>query len=445
MNIFKRSIAYLGLMVFMFGFISNPSISSAQTGDLFSGQEHSYSVIFRGNGEAVVYGKIDFTNTGEESIKKFSLEIPSVKPEELMFLQTVNPIQTPFECPGYPTVMQREFCPNIDYYGYAKPTFLTPEYKKLKFTSSGTVHEMELSQEVLAGQKGNIVFAYVASGYVEKALGVYKFKFETPKVASRIKSISVAVDVDSELILKGKRSEVNYATSGLSNMMADMPSGARADSFVSPEFSKVVSTIGSGGPVIKSAQNLSPNESLTVNGQYALSNLALNWMKIALGLVIAILIILGIIFLARKWRRSHPLASQPLQQGSDIQTNESFSLLHPIYTSIGFASAVIIYGSIFLVQLFMRTGMMYGNYQYGDTLMPLAVILIVGVIILALLILPPILVSSKYGWRAGISVVINTVLSIIVLLAIYIILNIIGAWPSARNYQPYNNYPYMME
>lgn len=443
MSIFKKSIAYIGLLFFALGIVIAPGSVSAQTGDLFSGQDHSYSVIFRGNGEAVVYGKIDFTNTGEEPVKKFSLEIPSVKPGELMFLQTVDSPDVPFECPGYPAITQREFCPNINYYGYVKPDYSTPEYKKLKFTTTGTLHEMELAQEITANQKGNIVFAYVASGYAKKSLGVYKFEFETPKVASRIKTMNVTVDVDSDLVLKGKRAEVNYATSGMSNMMADMPTGARADSFVSSEFSQVVSTIGLGGPVTKSAQNLAPNESLTVNGEYAESGLALNGIKIAGLLLAGIIIVIALVFLFRYWKKHTAVAVQSTQTIT-APVNETFKLIHPMYTSIGFVSGAVIYGAIYLAQIFIRTTLMYGGYSSGITYLPLTIVFFVGITILAVLIIPPVLVGSKYGWRAGISVVVNTFLTLILFLAIYVLLNVTGIWPSSRVNQPYYGGPYMM-
>lgn len=56
--------------------------------------------------------------------------------------------------------------------------------------------------------------AYVAKGYANESLGLYKFNFETFKVPSRIEEIKVAVDVDSDLVLKVKKSSVDYSAEG---------------------------------------------------------------------------------------------------------------------------------------------------------------------------------------------------------------------------------------
>ncbi|MEO0075854.1 MAG: hypothetical protein ABIK31_07140 [candidate division WOR-3 bacterium] len=76
-KIFQRIISLSLLSLFILpSFIS---IASTQ-GELFFGQNHSYTVIFRGNGEAIVYAKIAITNPDEKQLTEFSFEVPKVSP-----------------------------------------------------------------------------------------------------------------------------------------------------------------------------------------------------------------------------------------------------------------------------------------------------------------------------------------------------------------------------
>src|SRR5512138_3910530 len=48
-------------------------------GNTFLGQNHSYSVVFRGNGEAVVSARVALGNSTDASIKEVKLRIPRVQ------------------------------------------------------------------------------------------------------------------------------------------------------------------------------------------------------------------------------------------------------------------------------------------------------------------------------------------------------------------------------
>src|SRR3989338_11193637 len=51
-----------------------------QTEPGFLGQDHNYTLVFRGNGEAVVSAKIAFTNKSESPLTELKLRIPRVEP-----------------------------------------------------------------------------------------------------------------------------------------------------------------------------------------------------------------------------------------------------------------------------------------------------------------------------------------------------------------------------
>src|SRR4030042_7183961 len=90
-----------------------PSIASANTpitpnGTDFTkaGQDHYYTVVFDGEGEAAVLAKIKLTNKGKDDISSFSFDIPATS------LRIINSVQEVYE--------QEEYC--VQYKSY-------PSYK----------------------------------------------------------------------------------------------------------------------------------------------------------------------------------------------------------------------------------------------------------------------------------------------------------------------------
>ncbi len=404
--------------------VSGPIQAKAQTGDLFNGQDHNYSVIFRGNGEAVVYGTITFTNTGTDPVKSFALQIPKAHVEEFSVIQRFSqyPIpQTlvPYMGGGYPEKMMMPYT--------------NEQYKKLKYEAVGNQYNIALAEEIQPEKTGSILIAYIGSGYVGKSLGAFKYEFETPKVSSRIKNVNVAVSVDSELVLKGKKSQVNYSSQALSSGFAEA-TGARSDEkFSSPMLSNIIGTIGYQGQFQKSAQNLSPNESLTVVGQYAKTWWGLYWFSVLWKVLVGLAVIAGIIFTVRFFNRKHITDSTSEKTIStddsarSVETN--FHLLHHLYSIVGAGSAilsgVIIYYTFKIITYFTSSFYYYNSYDYS--LINLGLMLVLGIIILALATVPPIVVGMRYGWKAGTSVVANYFLAAIVIVIIFIAVVIFGS------------------
>jgi len=89
MSKIKKLLASFVVLLIMMLFFVN----SAFAADLFNGQDHTYKVIFRGNGDAVVYAKIAMTNTENTDLQTFIFEIPSVDVSDLSIFQQFLPSQ----------------------------------------------------------------------------------------------------------------------------------------------------------------------------------------------------------------------------------------------------------------------------------------------------------------------------------------------------------------
>src|SRR3989338_6510564 len=281
---FGKIIGVVSLSLFvLIGFAGTTSAQS----ELLFGQNHFYTVIFRGNGEAITYAKIAITNPDEKPLTEFSFEVPKVSPTEMVIYQ----MKLPQECVNYnyndparPCLQYRDpdYAQQYYYYGYSNGK---AEYQKIQYTKSGNLYKFTLPTPVEPYKSTAIIVAYAAKGYVNESMGLYKFNFETLKVPSRIQEIRVAVDVDSDLLLKGKKSSVNYNSLGIASERAVAP-----QAISSRDLDKVVGSIGSYGPIVKEAKNLAPNESFVVKGEYAT-----NWFRLYLGsILLTLLIVVGI-------------------------------------------------------------------------------------------------------------------------------------------------------
>src|SRR3990167_7697476 len=54
------------------------------------GQDHAYSVTFRGNGEAVVSAKVVFTNLTDTPLSSISLRVPKVDAKDIIVFQVLR-------------------------------------------------------------------------------------------------------------------------------------------------------------------------------------------------------------------------------------------------------------------------------------------------------------------------------------------------------------------
>lgn len=389
---------------------------------LLFGQKHSYSVVFRGNGEAITYAKLVIPNREEQALSEFSFEITKINPSEIIMYQ----MKLPKECvrynytdPNNPCVEYRDPDYGQDYYYYGSGQ--TAEYTKIKYTQSGNTYNLTLPNSVEPSKSTAIIISYAAKGYVDNIFGLYKFNFETIKVNSRIQSVRVAVDVDSDLLLKGKRSSVNYNEDTGSMPMAKLGDSSAVSS---RELDRVVSNIGVSGALIKESKSLAPNESFNVRGEYAN-----NWFRLYLNeIIIAVLMIIVIIvmiYLISKYISSKPQYNSNETKLSQDKTNNivnknSINLLNLTNVLVSLGSVVL----LIIVNIGLRVLNQTNSWQsilYDPNFSSL--ISVITTLLYALILLAPaIMVGLRKGWGNLLSIIILQFIWFVIILVLYLLL-----------------------
>lgn len=415
---FAKIISLVSLSVLVL--VGFAGIASAQN-ELLFGQNHFYTVNFRGNGEAITYAKIAITNPDEKPLTEFSFEIPKVSPTEMVIYQ----MKLPQECVNYnyndparsclqyrdPDYAQRYY-----YYGYSNGK---AEYQKIQHTKSGNLYKFTLPTPVEPYKSTAIIVAYAAKGYVSESVGLFKFNFETLKVPSRIQEIRVAVDVDSDLLLKGKKSSVNYNTIGLQSSELSAPSAISGRSL-----DNVVGKIGSYGPLVKEAKNLSPNESFMVKGEYATSWFRLYLSSILLIIFIIIAVFVGVYFLARFLKKhggqNGQIGSGAGQQMTSQNPPSSISILNLTNASVSLLSVIGVIGLTYLLR-FLTESNLLRSFNPDPVF---AIIMVITIILMYVLVIigPTVIIAIKHGWKSFLSILIAEFLWFVIFLVIYFVL-----------------------
>ena len=398
-----------------------PPIPSDNSNSLLFGQKHSYSVVFRANGEAITYAKLVIPNREEKALSEFSFEIPNVDVSEIIMYQ----MKLPKECVRYDYAIQGNPCleyrdPDYgqDYYYYGLGQ--TAEYTKIKYTKTDNTYKLTLPNAVEPNKSTAIIISYATKSYVNQNFGLYKFNFETIKVPSRIQSIKVAVYVDSDLFIKGKQSSVNY------NEVSNMSMAKLGDSSAvsSRELDSLVSNIGNSGSIIKESKSLAPNETFNVKGEYAK-----NWFRLYLNeMIIAILIIFVVIiliYLISKYINSKPKNNSNINKDSNL-TNNSETINNKYISLFNLTNILVSFGSIlgtiivtYLLLLFFIGINILGNSDFITISIGLvAVIVAYGFTLLV----PAIIIVLKRGWGSLLSIIILQFIWFVIILTIYLIL-----------------------
>lgn len=417
-KIFQKIISLSLLSLFILpSFIGTVSAQS----ELFFGQNHSYTVIFRGNGEAITYAKIAITNPDEKQLTEFSFEIPKVSPTEIAMYQMKLPqecVRYDYNAPGRPCLEWRDpdYAQRYYYYGYGYREGQT-EYQKIQYTKSGNLYRFTLPTPVEPYKSTAIVVAYAAKGYVKKSFGLFKFNFETIKVPSRIEQIRVAVDVDTDLLLKGKRARVDYGIPATSELAAPQAISSR-------DLDRVVGKIGSSGPLVKEAKNLSPNETFIVRGEYATNWFRLYLSSILITILIIAAIFAGVYFLARFLKRrdgqSGQFRSGTNQQMPPQTPQSSISIFNLTNISVSLLSVVLVVGLTYLLRFLLESDL-FRSFNIDPVF---GIVGFITIILLYVLVIfgPATIVAIKHGWKSLISILIAEFLWFVIFLVIYLVL-----------------------
>jgi len=379
--------------------------SPSGSGNLLFGQIHSYKVVFRGNGEAVVLARLVIKNPEETSLTKFSFELPNAAANEMSIYQEKRSRYcAEYDYNSSPKICLRWQDPDYaSYYGYDYSQKAV--YKKVDYLNSGDLYSMDLPYTVDPEKSTALVISYSSKDYVdEKFMGLFSFNFESLKVNSRISEVKVTVDVDSDLYMKGKKSQVQYSDGEYLGEIASATSGEA-------DLSSVVSKLSSYGPLYKTAKELSPNESFIVSGEYAKSKIRLYLSSIVMGVFVITFLFLAAYFLHKflqKRQSQSSLNQQVYESSPSFFTFSGFS--------VGFFSAVLValmsYLTIFLMD----------NYNPRDELIAIGLVILIILVYLFAAFGPAIISSVKSGgWRKFFSAFVSEIVWLGLFLLLYVV------------------------
>lgn len=392
------------------------------------GQTQAYSVTLRGNQEAVVSMKAIFTNYEEATMSALTFQVPKgeiqnisayqvvIEPQCIQYEQFISDrvkdslgkedygIQLPMVINKEPKCVQYS---DPDYYqGY----YGNMQYMKADVNSDGKTINVILPKGVSPQKSGSIVLYYRATGYVKKdVFGAFLYSFETLKSDATVRSLSVGVNTDSDLILEGTDQQVNYDTVVSSAPLLARDTGMKQNSFMSAEFDSYYQQIGYGR-VTKTSADLQPFDSFTVEGRYAKSQMQLYGKRYTIGA----LLIIGflIIVIAVIYRVIQGFTKSP---SGNVRTSAISS--HKILMSfgLGFTSSILV--SLYTIFLFIFMNLLQQSYYSQlSTVISLFVVLISGIMYIVLVFGPALFV----GWKKGIWWGVGTLGITLLLLCIYV-------------------------
>ncbi len=371
------------------------------------GQEHAYSVLFRGNGDAVVTMRTAFTNEEKTQTNTISFRIPRVEPRRVSAFQIIREPQ----CIRFQTECVEYQEPNyFQWYGQAK-------YQKATARFSGDTLTITLPQPVKPNKSGSVLVVFSASGYTKKdTFGAYSYAFETFKVEkTSITKATIGVGVDSDLILAGAKGQVNYRVSEADAI--SVAASAEKMAVTSPQLDQMYSQVGYG-TITKNVSHLEPLESYTMKGRYADSVLRLYAKPSLIGLLIFVAVVIILILLGRTAITS--LTKQPVKGAAPSTTDIALT------TGGSFAAAALIAIYTAALLLLRDTVQQVISYEVVGIVFILATIISIGVYGF-LLVIPAILVGLRRGlaWGLGtfgltiLFLVINAVVMLLILMLLY--------------------------
>ena len=425
-------------------------------GGLLFGQNHTYSVVFRGNGEAIVYGRMAFTNTEAKLQTDFVFSITGAVPSDLVFFQQILPqrcVRFDYARPGSPCLEWQDSDYTQSFYYDASQ----PKYHKSSYQRMADYYSVQLPVAIQPEKAGAILFAYAARGYVEEQLGLFKYNFITPSVNARIEKVLVGVDVDSDLAIKDKKSSVNYFEAADVAKLSVAPVGG-----ASSALDRLSQQIGMGA-ITKEAKGLAPGDTFKVSGSYANSTWRLYLGSILWSAAFLIVLIFFLVWLMRHLRRqglkSAPGAT-PLSMPTAPVTRAPLPVwLSPFNLGMSLLSAGLVTGLTIFMNWFMRLGFII-NLSNGGPVLQMLLVIIFGLLFVLAIIGPAALASQSRGglgargaeagdrsgstqgqyrhWdgRSFVAVLVGELIWLIIFMVVYAV--IFG--PGEPNYRTYGGY-----
>lgn len=403
----------------------------------FFGQNHTYSIVFRGNGEAVVSSRIVVGNSGETPLKEVKLRIPSVAASNIFVFQ----IFKEKTCIRYTTPvyddMLRRYPPSVceeyqdpDYYN--DYSYYNAKYKKADFEYKNDTLTVELPTSIAAGKSGAFFVYFRTFDYAKKnAFGAYTYKFESLQAEDSVRSLSVGISTDSDLYMKGVTGEVNYRFNDASTQMAKLSSAGVAEGVASPAMDSYVSSIGQGS-IYKTASDLAPLESYTIDGSYADSKAKLYGKELLIGggvlLLILVVFVVIVVTVVRFLRKPNPptngkTVGEVKEKNTGVQPTSNGKMF-AVCVLLGFVVSLM---SVFYTAVVVVLGtLITRNIIYSYQSLIMIVLVIISILVYILLIFAPgVIIGVKKGAMWGIGTVVSAILwlifwTVIVFLAFFL-------------------------
>lgn len=388
MKLIQRcSAVFLGLLV-AFGAV----VPSVHAGDLIlGGQKHEYKVVLRGDGRAIVVGKMTIPNTGTDPLTSVRVALSVTDATQMSAYQVV----VDQGCSKTDTSSGMPVC--TKYKDISSKDITNSPYEKMSIaddTDSGDGYLLSLPHSIAPGASAVVLFAYSSKQYTSESFGLYAYTFATPTVDERIESMSVTVQTDSDLFIDGEGTAIQYDDDLPSDTFADA-TGLSAESAMTTIVSK------RGNTVRETATDLFPGESYTVTGRYSEFWWRLSLGRILFGVLIAALVIGFGIWRLRKATKASAMSVKQrvhaILSGTPLVSGFFAALLIGVWT----------YASMNIVSMqFLR---------HAKSPLVIALIgLVVAMTYLLVGIGPSVAFGAKKGWKAGVMTFVATIVWLII-------------------------------
>lgn len=392
MKLIQRcSAILLGLFV-----VCSSAVPSVHAGDLIlGGQKHEYKVVLRGDGRAIVVGKMTIPNTGTDPLTSVRVALSVTDASQMSAYQVVVD-QT---CSKTDTSSGAPVC--TKYKDISSKDIANSPYEKISIaddTASGDGYLLSLPRSIVPGASAVVLFAYSSKQYTSESFGLYSYTFATPTVNERIESMSVTVQTDSDLFIDGEGTEIQYSD--------DLP-GDTFDSASALSAESALTTISSkrGNTVRETATDLFPGESYTVTGRYSEFWWRLSLGKIVLGvLAVAFLIGFGV------WRIRKVTKANVVSVKQRVHAMLSGTpLVSGFFAALGIGVWTFLAMNVMEMQLI----------RHARSPLVIALIgLVVAMTYLLIGIGPSVAFGAKKGWKAGVMTFVATIVWLIIGIAI---------------------------
>lgn len=427
----------------------------------FLGQNHFYTVTFRGNGEAIINLKVVLANFEEEPLKSVSLRVPRVDIKNLAVYQVMREstciryIEQPLplyeeQSGASQKVPETDFsyqkksiigrpvpiCDEYDEPNYYDYGYGSAKYLKANYALKGDTIEIELPKEIKKDKSGSFFIYFRALGYTTKNIfGTRQFTFETLQVNDIINSLQIGIATDSDLYLRGAQGRVSYR---FDEGVAALKSESGLTEMKSPRFDQFFNEIGQGN-IVKNANNLQPLDSFTVKGSYADSRLKLYGKEITIGIIIFVLVVTAVIVLIKfylKRRKKEELSGETLKGSRKLMEGGNLIPFIEMF-GLSFISSILILIYAVIISFVLRNFTFNSPYFDSQSFFYVMILFLSLGVCGLLLFGPVVFLGLKRGWKWGLTALIGTIIFLgIYLILIFMITILLQGNPYPSFYKP---------